>query len=118
VAPESEKIYPLVSKCNYVLIDLLRRLRETSDVKRALNKAWANAKAPGKSGGAGSIFDDFLDSSSSSSEKEDENKEEIQVDEGLILRQSINQTLIQRQTILGLLLIEENRKAGKELEKS
>ena len=85
VVPENEKVYPLVSKCNYVILDLLKRLRETIEVKRALNKAWANAKAPGKSKGGGSIFDDFLDSSSSSSEKEDEDKEEIQVDESSIL---------------------------------
>lgn len=56
-------------------------------MKRALNKAWANAKAPGKSGGAGSIFDDFLaDESDSSSEEEVQKKEEIEVDESKVLR--------------------------------
>lgn len=72
-------VYPIVTKRSYVILDLVKRLRKAPDVKRALNKAWANAKAPGKSGGAGSIFDDFLGggSDSSSEEKEEEKKEEI-----------------------------------------
>ena len=81
-----------MSKRTYLILDLVKRLRQTSDVKRALNKAWANQKAPGKnSGGAGSIFDDFMGggSDSSSEEKEEEKKEEIQVDESKVLRQAI-----------------------------
>lgn len=93
-----------------MILDLVKRLRKAPDVKRALNKAWANAKAPGKgNGGAGSIFDDFLGGGSdSSSEEVEEKKEEIEIDESQVLRQAIKQTLIQRQTVMGLLLIEEN----------
>jgi len=62
---DGAKVYPIVSKRSYIIIDLLKRLRQAPDVKRALNKAWANAKAPSK---GGSIFDDFLGGDSSSSE--------------------------------------------------
>lgn len=84
-------MYPIVSKRTYLILDLVKRLRQAPDVKRALNKAWANQKAPGKSGGAGSIFDDFMGggSDSSSEEKEEEKKEEIQVDESKVLKQAI-----------------------------
>ena len=98
------------------MLDLLRRLKKAPDVKRALNKAWAKGKAPSKSGGAGSIFDDFLGGGSeSSSEQEEETKEQIQVDDSLLLSQAITQTLTERQTVLGLLLIEENREAVKDI---
>jgi len=96
-----------------VILDLLKRLKQAPDVKRALNKAWANAKAPGQNSkaGGGTIFDDFWDNDSDSSEEkeEEENKEQISVNEGEVLRQAIGQTLIQRHTVIALLLIEENR---------
>lgn len=66
------KIYPIVSKRSYIILDLVKRLRAAPDVKRALNKQWANAKqgGAGKSGGAGSIFDDFLGGGDSDSSSE------------------------------------------------
>ena len=118
-AEKGPTVYPIVSKRSYVILDLVKRLRKAPDVKRALNKAWANAKAPGKGGGAGSIFDDFLGGGSdSSSEQEEEKKEEIEVDDSQVLRHAIKQTMIQRQTVLGLLLIEENRQIVPQLERS
>ncbi len=66
------KIYPIVAKRSYIILDLVKRLRAAPDVKRALNKQWANAKQGGaaKSGGADSIFDDFLGGGDSDSSSE------------------------------------------------
>ena len=80
-------------------------------MKRALNKAWATAKAPGKQGGGGgSIFDDFLGGGSdSSSEEVEEKMESIEVDEGKVLEDAIKRALSNRQVVFALLLIEENK---------
>ena len=70
-AEEEATIYPIVSRRNYVVLDLVKRLRKAPDVKRALNQL--NAKGPGKGGGgAGSIFDDFLGGGSDSSSEQEE----------------------------------------------
>ena len=77
-------VYPIVSKRSYMILDIVKKLEKSPDVKRALNKNWSLAidRKPGK-GGAPSIFDDFLGggSDSSSEEKEEEKKEAVEVDE-------------------------------------
>ena len=111
-AEATTTVYPTVSKRSYLILDLVKKLEKSPDVKRALNKNWTLAidRKPGK-GAAPSIFDDFLGggSDSSSEEKEEEKKEAIEVDEAQVLTHAIKQTLAQRQTIIGLLLMEENR---------
>ena len=112
-------VYPIISKRSYIILDLVKRLRKAPDVKRALNQL--NDKGPGKGGGGvGSIFDDFLGGGSeSSSEQEEEKKmEEIEVEDSQVLRHAIKQTLVQRQTVLGLLLIEENKNTITDLDDS
>ena len=106
-------VYPTVSKRSYLILDIVKKLEKAPDVLRALKPNWTLAidRKPGKGAGP-SIFDDFLGggSDSSSEEKEEEKKgPEIEVDESQVLTHAIQQTLAQRQTILGLLLMEENK---------
>ena len=85
-------VYPIVSKRSYIILDLVKKLEKSPDVKRALNKNWTLAidRKPGK-GATPSIFDDFLGggSDSSSEEKEEEKKEAIEVDESQVLTHAI-----------------------------
>ena len=73
---------------NYTIIDIVKQLHKSPDVKRALNKGWGMSGRPGENGklkgGAGSIFDDFMDDESSS-EEEEEKKDEIEVDDVKVL---------------------------------
>ena len=82
-------------------------------MKKALNKNWTLAidRKPGK-GAAPSIFDDLMgggSDSSSEEEKVEEKKEAIEVDEAAVLTNAVQQTIAQRQTVIGLLLMEENK---------
>jgi hypothetical protein len=80
----------LISQRSYIIIDLVKQLHKSTDVKRALNKGWGMSGRPGENGkmkgGAGSIFDDFLGGGDdSSSEEEEEKKEEIDIDDAKVL---------------------------------
>ena len=64
-------IFPTVSKRSYLILDLVKKLEKSPDVKRALNKNWTLAiDAKRGKGGAASIFDDFLGGGSDSSSEE------------------------------------------------
>lgn len=67
-----------------------------------LNKNWTLDKKKGQK----SIFDDFLGEDEESSEEE--HKPAILINEAKLLQFAVQQTLNQRYTILGILLIEEN----------
>ena len=55
--------------------------------------------------------------SSSEEEKVEEKKEAIEVDEAAVLTHAIQQTLSQRQTVFGLLLMEENKSLATKVDK-
>ena len=55
--------------------------------------------------------------SSSEEEKVEEKKEAIEVDEAAVLTHAIQQTLSQRQTVVGLLLMEENKSLATKVDK-
>ena len=99
-AHEKSTVYPIVSKRTYLILDIVKKLEKSPDVKRALNKNWTLAidRKPGK-GAAPSIFDDFLgggSDSDSEEEKVEEAKEKIEVDESHVLTHAIQQALAQR----------------------
>ena len=98
------------------MLDLLSRMKKTPDVKRALHKDWGmDTSVAAKKGGVSSIFDDFMAGGSDSDSESEEKKEavnggpQIDVDERALFAQCLQMTIDKRQSVLSLILMEENR---------